>query len=111
METFNFPVQTKPRGEVNFRRRVVGFGEGYSQKIGDGLNTKVQNWNLTFDGDQAQAQQLMDFLDRHAGVKAFEWTPPGRSVPQKFTCPSYTEVPHVASQVVISMIFEEDFRP
>lgn len=111
METFNFPIETKPTGTVNFRTRSVGFGEGYEQRVGDGLNTKVQIWNVTIDNSYEVTQQVMDFLDRHSGYIAFQWVPPGRSEPRKYICEGYTEVPHVGEQRRIQATFREDFRP
>lgn len=111
METFTFPVQTKPRGEVTFRRRVVQFGDGYSQKVGDGLNTKVQNWTLVFDGSFAEAEQVTDFLDRHKGTLPFLWTPPGKASPRAFTCARYSETPHIGAQKIITIYLDEDFQP
>lgn len=111
METFNFQVQTKPRGDVRYRRRVAQYGDGYAQKVGDGLHTKVQDWTVTFSGSFDEAQDVIDFLDQHAGYIPFMWTPPGSSSPKYFTCPSFSQVPHVGQQKILVLRFEEDFRP
>lgn len=110
METFEFAVETKPTGTVNFRTRSIGFADGYSQRVGDGLNTKVQSWNVVIDSTYAVTQQVIDFFDRHAGYKRFQWTPPGGS-PGYFICPGYSQVPHVASQRRVQATFQEDFTP
>lgn len=110
METFNYPVETKPTGNVNFRTRSIGFGEGYEQRVGDGLHTKLQIWNITIDSDYATTQQVMDFLDRHRGYLRFQWTPPGGQLGY-YICQAYSQVPHVASQRIIQATFREDFRP
>lgn len=110
METFNFPVETKPTGRVSFRTRSIGFGEGYTQRVGDGLHTKIQSWNVSIDSTYEETQLVMDFFDRHGGYKKFQWTPPG-GVPGYFICPGYDQVPHVASQRKIQATFLEDFRP
>lgn len=110
METFDFPVETKPTGTVNFRTRSIGFGDGYEQRVGDGLHNKVQSWNITIDSSFEETQLVIDFLDRHKGYVKFQWTPPG-GIPGYYICPSYTQVPHVASQRKIQATFREDFRP
>lgn len=110
-ELFDFEISTKPRGSVNFKTRKARFGDGYVQRVGDGLNNKAQSWAITFDGDMDEGREVTDFLDRHGGHISFLWVPPGRTEPIRVICEGYDEVPHVASQVIITATFEQDFKP
>lgn len=110
-EVFDFPIMTKPRGSTTFRVRESRFGDGYVQRVGDGLNNKQQSWSITLDGDLPEMEEAMEFLDRHAGHISFLWTPPGRSQPIRVICKGYDETPHVASQNIITATFEQDFKP
>lgn len=111
METFNFPIQTKPQGATAFRTRGASFGDGYEQRVGDGLNARRSTWNISFDGTFDEARLVRAFIDRHAGYIKFQWTPPGRNTPAYFLCDGYNEVPHVGSQVVLQATFREVFIP
>ena len=76
-ETFNYDRQAGAVGSVTFRTREIAFGDGYSQAVADGLNNEVHTWPLTFEGDLAAVQPIIDFFRRHKGYKSFYWTPPG----------------------------------
>lgn len=76
METFTWCPLNQPTGDVTLRTRVAQFGDGYSQAAGDGINTKEQEWPLSFTQGEAEAQEIVDFFDRHQGYKAFFWQPP-----------------------------------
>lgn len=108
METFAWPVDTKPTGTNNFRTRDVKFGDGYEQSTGNGINNKWQSWSVSIDREPAEMAAVMAFLDRHEGYKKFLWTPPGRTE-GRFKCRSYQEVPHLADQVIITATFEQTF--
>lgn len=81
-EVFDYDVELGGDGEVSQRIWENEFGDGYVQAGGIGINTKSQVWNLSHTGLLAEGEELpgiWQFLDRHEGYKAFEWTPPGGS--------------------------------
>lgn len=110
LQTFTWPVQTRPTGSINFRVRKTTFGEGYVQRVGDGLHTKSQSWSVVVDGTYDETQPVLDFLDYHAGHISFQWAPPGKPI-GRFVCESYQEIPHVGTQRKIQAIFDEVFQP
>jgi phage-related protein len=56
------------------------FGDGYEARVGDGINTILMIWNLTFDRrTRAQANALITFFRTEGGITAFNWTPPQES--------------------------------
>ena len=65
------PVETK-------KPRVITaqFGDGYQQRIGDGINKNPRTWSLKFTRLTADIDAIAAFLDSHAGLDAFVWVPP-----------------------------------
>ncbi len=54
------------------RAREAKFGDGYAQRIGDGLNTDLSMWKLNFSSRTAAEIKAIDaFLRDKAGVTAF----------------------------------------
>ena len=108
---FNFQVETRPTGTIKHQVKRAQFGEGYVQKDGNGLNGKFGSWNVTVDSDYADVQEVRDFLDDHAGYLSFLWTPPNYPGPLRFTCETYSEVPHVGTQEKLTAVFEQVYFP
>ncbi|KGX68066.1 phage tail protein [Burkholderia pseudomallei] len=107
-EIFAWPVRTGDAGQIDFKVRVAPFGDGYQQRVGDGINTKRAKWPITVIGALEEIQPIMDFLDRHAGVKSFLWTPPV-GTPRRYACASYTSRRGAGSIVTLNATFEETF--
>lgn len=90
---------------LNFRKtnksRVIEcrFGEGYSQRMGDGLNTINMEWQVTFENKPiAEAQAIVAFFETagtgqpgSSGVDYFLWTPPNDTIQYKVICADYEE--------------------
>lgn len=76
METFTWSPRIAAQGTTDFRVLTAQFGDGYSQRVGDGLNTEVQKWNLEFTGTDTYISPIATFLRRHQGFKSFSWRPP-----------------------------------
>jgi len=57
-----------------FRVLSADFGDGYANRVGDGLNVAKQSWNLTWNLlTTAEADDITDFFDTQAGVTSFNW--------------------------------------
>ncbi|WP_038226044.1 phage tail protein, partial [Xenorhabdus bovienii] len=50
LEEFTYTPRVNPTGDITQRVRTVRFGDGYSQRSGDGINSNHQSWPLTFVG-------------------------------------------------------------
>lgn len=62
------------------RALKAGFGDGYEQRVGDGINVDLEVWDLTFQNRNAtDADAIEAFFALKAGVTAFTWTPTGLS--------------------------------
>lgn len=88
LETFTHLARVNPVGDHTFRVREVQFGDGYKQRVGDGLNSESQSWPLTFVGNWQRINEIRNFFRRHAGYKAFKWTSPSFEL-GLYTCKTY----------------------
>ncbi|WP_419689148.1 phage tail protein [Burkholderia theae] len=97
-------------GDTTLRVRKAEFGDGYTQRAGDGLNNRLTPYNLRFVGKADKISAILAFLDAHAGAVSFFWTPPLR--PQaRFVCEKYTEPVKNGNVYTITAQFEPTFAP
>lgn len=90
----------------------VQFGDGYEQRVPNGLNTMPAKFNLTFENrEEAEKNQIIAFLKARAGVQNFNWTPPGETTPLKFVCRKWADQFVKANRYTISASFEQVFEP
>jgi len=103
------PVRaTQP--SVTARTLQAQFGDGYSQRAGDGINTIVDEWDVQWNAlDQTNADEIIDFLEARGGYESFEWTPPGESVEKKYVCKQWNKSFPGASLTNISAKFQQVF--
>lgn len=82
------------------------FGDGYSQRAGDGLNIILEKWTVEFTDTVTNITAIDDFLIAREGWDDFDWTSP-RGTSSKYICPTWTRT--FISNVVdkISATFEE----
>lgn len=63
------------------------FGDGYSQRAADGINSignvVALSWPVL---SLTMSDMIEDFLRARKGVEAFLWTQPGKSVARKWIC-------------------------
>ncbi|MEY4952413.1 MAG: hypothetical protein RL299_837 [Pseudomonadota bacterium] len=87
MSTFTWTPDFGATADYKPRVRVTSFGDGYEQRVADGINTARDEWNLRFSvRTDAEADDILAFLRTQAAVSAFNWTPPGASIPIKVVC-------------------------
>lgn len=91
MATFTWTPDYPASSERTPRVKSVRFGDGYEQRIGDGLNTLLPSWSLSFSfRETAEIDALEAFLITHAGVHNFTWTPPRSTTAGRYICRSWT---------------------
>lgn len=93
--TFPFPelVHASSTKTVRHRTLIQQFGDGYSQRIPDGFNSRVESWSIEWIAlPLSKYQTLTDALDAAGSVTPLLWTPPGETVQRKFvmTLDGYT---------------------
>lgn len=110
----DLPTTVKPivstNREVKTRHIEANFGDGYSQRAGDGINTIKDKWNVEWTAlSQVNFDELNDFFEEKEGYKDFNWTPPGESTSKKFVCKNWN-VSHLgASLFNLSAQFDQVF--
>ncbi|WGK60499.1 phage tail protein [Halopseudomonas sp. SMJS2] len=116
MEEFDFPVDNATRADASFSTLSAGFGDGYTQDAGDGINIRREAWQVSAaghwtDGSGMPVKEMSEFLDRHGGSKAFQWeTPLGKT--KLFKCRGgYSLDPEGAGNFKLMATFREVFHP
>ena len=96
-------------GSISMRVLNAAFGDGYTQRAADGLNSISKDWTVTWTArPDADISTVKTFLDAKFGFEAFFWTPPNDSV-RKFVCADYSETPVVDGFSTLNAQFEEVF--
>ncbi|MCW2242269.1 phage tail protein [Azospirillum canadense] len=98
LQTFSPPRAPSFQSQKSVQPRILkaSFGDGYTQRTADGLNTMPQSWDLRWDALRAtDADAIEAFFVATGGYKAFWWTPFDQGSPQplKFIVESWTKAP------------------
>ena len=73
------------------RTRIIQFGDGYQQRNVVGLNQDPKVWNLTFNVDDEDADEIETFLEARGQDGAFfNWAPPDETATYKWICRSFS---------------------
>lgn len=91
MATFTWTPDRGLKGKGKPRVLAVAYGDGYEQRVGDGINNNPRTYNLQFTLLNATVfGEIMAFLEARGGKEAFDWTPPGRSA-GRFICEEWDD--------------------
>lgn len=71
LQKFRWKVTIDSNGSKSFRVREVKLGDGYSQVVGDGINTERDEQKIKFVGLIGEVKEVTTFLEEHAGYKPF----------------------------------------
>lgn len=93
------------------RVNAANFGDGYVQRLQDGINTNPQSWALTFNVSSTVAGEIDDFLSAQAGAHWFWFTPPLATTALKFVCLKWDKTETDLSNAVVTATFDQDFSP
>lgn len=94
--------------EVSHRVAKNNFGDGYTQRVLDGLNTKKEIWQLRWKNiPTAEKDAIVNFLNERAGYQAFSWTAPGSGVSLYYTCEKFSVSPVWVGYWSVSATFEQ----
>ena len=70
---------------VKFRTKIARFGDGYSQRAADGINNKIDSWNIIWDNlTETEMDTIVAALDSVGGHDILTWTPFSESTEKKF---------------------------
>jgi len=108
MDTFTWQVSFGTSKDVAPRVRKAQFGDGYAQRIGDGINADLEKWSVQMTNvPHAEADSIDAFLKAKGGYEAFYWTSPGAAAAITVICPQWSR-PHKTAVVCdISATFEQ----
>jgi phage-related protein len=96
--------------EVAPRIRSVKFGDGYEQRMKDGINNIVTTWSLLFKGRaDVEADAINAFLVARAGWDYFLFKPPGSAVYVKVKCTKWKKSYVGPGNNLITTTFEQVF--
>lgn len=92
------------------RTRKLRFGDGYEQRVPDGLNSVTEKWTLNWTvRPRSEIDQIDTFLTDQGGVSWFYWTTPQGRL-KKFKCESWSPVFAQDRDCSLSAVFEEVFE-
>jgi len=111
MTTWTWDPLYAPSLDEEPKLLITGFGDGYQQRLGDGINNIRQNWALEFHGNDTDAQAMLDFL-RTAGSTgaSFDWIPPRASASIKVICRRWRRQVISKNANRVSATFEQAFE-
>ena len=83
--SYNVQVSHQPRIQS------VQFGDGYEQRLADGINNDLLSFNLSFEGrTENEAASILHFLKSRGGFGPFYFKCPAPySIIKKFVCKSF----------------------
>jgi phage-related protein len=108
MSTFTWSPAPNATQQKQTRVKTAVFGDGYQQRVADGINTTPRSWSLTFTRKTADVDAIEAFLDARNGTESFDWLPPS-GVTGKWICKSWPRTVIHNSVQAISATFEEVF--
>jgi len=79
MSDFNYQPLFGANKPIVPRVKSAKFGDGYQQRVGDGININPQTWNLTFTDSDVNIDAIESFFELKSGIDSFTWTPQGAS--------------------------------
>jgi len=112
VSVFTFTPDFGAQAAYKPRVRVTKFGDGYEQRVGDGINIRPASWPLKFAmRDDTERTGILAFLEARNGVEAFDWTPPFGGSAIRAVCRNWEWTPEKANLSTITATFEQVFEP
>lgn len=90
MKKFSWIPEESLSVSVKPKVKVISFGDGYEQRIADGINNQLREYSLNFSGEEDEIREIDKFLSEHGAVKAFLWTPQDTWKPGTFKCEEWS---------------------
>lgn len=77
---------------VEPKARLIKFGDGYEQRIQDGINNSLLKLNISFTSRTSmEAAAILNFFQERAAVESFLFTPPEPyAILRNFVCRSWS---------------------
>tara|TARA_Y100000401_G_C8277885_1_gene201827 strand:+ start:32 stop:373 length:342 start_codon:yes stop_codon:yes gene_type:complete len=112
MATFPIANPTyNTRINTNTNQIVISFGDGFEQRLTEGLNQNPLSVNLTFELSQNDADTAINFLNaRVTDGASFDYTLPSETTSRKFVCERFPRSIPFLNRVRLSCLFREVFE-
>jgi hypothetical protein len=108
--TFTYTEDFGASKKLTPRVKSIAFGDGYSQRVRDGINTNPQTWSLSFSNrTDIEADAIDAFLTARGGYESFDWTPYGESA-GKYVCKEWSKSLDGFNRNTIQAVFEQIFE-
>lgn len=106
----NLPLTSRltqeSRRTRKYRTLSAQFGDGYSQRAADGLNSIVDSWQIVYSTVTAtEANTIRSFCDSVGNWDSFTWTAPGEASSKKWRIKSDVQESSVSGNL-FSISFE-----
>ena len=103
---YNYTITRQPT--IN----VISFGDGFEQRLTEGLNQNPITLNLKFDLSQTDSTTAINFLNaRITDGASFTFLVPNENVTKNFVCLSYNTAIPFLNRVTLTCSFREVFEP
>lgn len=83
------------------------FGDGYSQRVVNGINSITREWSVSFNSKPLnEINAIEDFLSARKGSEGFLWTPPGESTSYAVICPDWSRTydTHISASLQVKFV-------
>jgi phage-related protein len=88
---FQSYISQSSQAETSFKTIEVKYGNGYSQRAGDGYNSNSSTWTVDWGMlNETIFSTILAALDLAGGVDYFTWTAPGDASQKKWIVRKYT---------------------
>ena len=102
---YNYTITRQPT--IN----VISFGDGFEQRLTEGLNQNPITLNLKFDLSQTDSTTAINFLNaRITDGASFTFLVPNENVTKNFVCLSYNTAVPFLNRVTLTCSFREVFE-
>lgn len=112
MATFTWTPDFGASAEYKPRVRVAKFGDGYEQRVPDGINTGQDDWSLRFSvRSDVETGEILTFLEARAATEAFDWMPPGGVTAIRVVCREWSRSFDRNDQNTVTLKFNRVYEP
>lgn len=108
MSEFTFTPAYSAQVNKKPRVRTAVFGDGYEQRVGDGINTIKRVWSLRFTTSSADIEAVDAFLTSMGGTTSFDWSPPSGAA-GRWKCEEWDQGLDGYNRSVLTATFTEVF--
>ena len=107
---FQSYISQSAQNTTTYKLIEIKYGNGYSQRAGDGYNSNQASWNLDWGTiSSADLATMVSAFDAAKGSDYFTWTAPGDAVSKKWVIKQYTRKAMAGSIYSVAATLEQVF--